>query len=193
MNIWGVGRNYIAHAAELNNPIPETPLIFLKSGNCLEVAQTQITLPSWSIDVHHEVELIVKIDAQKKVSHLSVALDLTERHFQALAKQKGLPWTLAKSFKGSTPMASWVEYKSQNLESLELKLWVNDELRQSSSTSQMIFKIPQLINFIDLHFPLAAGDVILTGTPEGVGPLKPGDIVIAEIPGVAKQTWNVAS
>lgn len=192
MNIWAIGRNYRAHASELGNPVPESPLIFLKSGDCFELEKSFIELPHWSIEIHHEVELLLRLNEQKKVSHAAIALDLTERHYQGQAKQKGQPWTLAKSFKGSCPSSAFFPVSSwQELENLELKLWVNDELRQHGHTRDMIFPIPHIIAFIDQHFPLQHQDLILTGTPEGVGPLQAGDIVRAAIPGKVEAQWQV--
>ncbi len=199
MNIWAVGRNYANHAKELGNDIPKTPLIFLKAGSTLSTSQ-KILLPSWSKDVHHEIELILQIGANSKITQVGLALDLTERAAQAEAKKMGLPWTMAKSFKNSTPISAMVDFESNEtnlntLQNLELKLWVNDQLRQSGHTSQMIFKIPELIQYVQNIFPVEAGDLLLTGTPEGVGPLQHGDHVRAEIrglsSGVISMDWDV--
>ena len=189
MNIWAVGRNYANHARELGNDIPKKPLIFLKAGSTLSRSQ-KISLPSWSTDVHHEVELILQIGPDFQVTKVGLALDLTERAAQAEAKKMGLPWTMAKSFKNSTPISELVDFDSnasnlKSLQNLELKLWVNDQLRQDGHTSQMIFKIPELIQYVQNIFPVEVGDLLLTGTPEGVGPLQHGDHVRAEISGLS--------
>lgn len=199
MNIWAVGRNYANHAKELGNDIPKTPLIFLKAGSTLSRSQ-KILLPAWSTDVHHEIELILQLGENFEITKVALALDLTERTAQTEAKKMGLPWTMAKSFKNSTPISELIDFKSneQNLnqlQSLELKLWVNDKIRQSGHTSQMIFKIPELIQYVQNIFPVQAGDLLLTGTPEGVGPLQHGDQVRAEIiglsSGVISMNWVV--
>ena len=189
MNIWAIGRNYANHAKELGNDIPKTPLIFLKAGSTLSHSQ-KILLPAWSTDVHHEIELILQLGENSKITKVGLALDLTERTAQAEAKKMGLPWTMAKSFKNSTPISAMVDFESsetnlKTLQNLELKLWVNDQLRQNGHTSQMIFKIPELIQYVQNIFPVEAGDLLLTGTPEGVGPLQHGDQVRAEISGLS--------
>lgn len=191
-NIWGVGRNYADHAKELGNEVPKAPLIFLKAGSTKQADPQKIILPFWSEDIHHEVELLLRVDEKMEVSHYALALDLTERKAQTDAKQGGKPWTLAKSFKGATVVSNFFPVENtQQLQSLVLTLSVNGELKQKGSTEQMIFKIPELVGYIQTYFPIAPGDWILTGTPAGVGPLKPGDTVHASIPGKIDCSWAV--
>lgn len=191
-NIWGVGRNYADHAKELGNDVPPVPMIFLKAGSCASVNSTEIVLPAWTEEVHHEVELCLKISQHLSVVEAAVALDLTERKAQAAARKEGSPWTLAKSFDGACAVSSFfMVRKLEELADLRLRLWVNDQLRQDGRTSQMIFGVPRLLNYITETFPICAGDLILTGTPAGVGPLADGDSVRAEIENQITHTWKV--
>lgn len=174
-NVWCAGRNYADHAKEMKAEVPNTPVIFLKSGTSISTGSV-IHLPSWSKEIHHEIEIAFWLNENLEYSHFTLALDLTARDAQADAKSKGLPWTLAKSFKDSCPMGQWVDLNSvPNLESLELELKINGVTKQFGDVSQMIFSPQILLSYIKEHFPVAAKDVILTGTPSGVGPLKNGD------------------
>lgn len=191
-NIWAVGRNYSDHAKELGNEVPTTPLIFLKAGSSATLNSTEISLPAWTEEVHHEVELILKFSSHLHIIEAGVALDLTERKKQNEAKAKGMPWTLAKSFDGACPVSSFFSVKKlEDLEKMQLRLWVNDELRQHGQISQMIFKIPDLVEYVLEHFPVCAGDLLLTGTPAGVAALQRGDVVKAEITDQISHTWKV--
>lgn len=181
MNIWAVGRNYSEHAKEMNAPLPKEPLIFLKSGQCLSTT-TDIVLPKWSTEIHHEIEAAIKIDNQFKVSHIALALDLTARDKQTEAKKQGTPWTLSKSFIGSCPISEWIDAKKiGSFDNIDFNLKIDNQLVQSGQTKTIIFNFNVLINYIKNHFPLTAGDIILTGTPEGVGPIKSGQRLHAEL------------
>ena len=174
-NVWCAGRNYADHAKEMKAEIPKAPVIFLKSGTTVS-AGSVIHLPAWSKEIHHELEIAFWLNENLEYSHFTLALDLTARDAQADAKKNGLPWTLAKSFKESCPMGQWLDIDSvPNLESLELELKINGETKQLGDVSQMIFSPQTLLNYVKEHFPVAAKDVILTGTPAGVGALKSGD------------------
>ncbi len=178
-NIWAVGRNYADHAAEMKSELPKTPMIFLKAGSSLDT-RPNIKLPSWSKDVHHELELAYWIDDKLKLSHVTLALDLTARDAQAEAKSKGNPWTLAKSFTGSCPIGSWISLSEIGpLETLQFELKKNKQVVQSGFARDMIFKPQTLLEHIVKHFPVVSSDIILTGTPAGVGPLKSGDVLEA--------------
>lgn len=191
-NIWGVGRNYADHAKELGNAVPKEPLIFLKAGSSASVNSTEILLPYWATDVHHEVELALKFSSHLHVVEAAVALDLTERKLQSEAKKAGTPWTLAKSFSNACAVSAFfMVRKLEELKDLRLRLWVNDELRQDGRTSQMIFSLEQMIEYVKNHFPVCPGDLLLTGTPAGVGPLSAGDRVKAEIEGQISHIWTV--
>ncbi len=191
-NIWAVGRNYSDHAKELGNDVPSQPMVFLKAGSCATVNSPEIWLPHWAHDVHHEVELALKFGSHLQVIEAAVALDLTERKYQTEAKKAGHPWTLAKSFHNAAAVSAFfMVRKLEDLKDLRLRLWVNDELRQDGRTSQMIFPPEQVISYIQERFPVCPGDLLLTGTPAGVGPLRAGDRVKAEIEGEITHTWVV--
>lgn len=180
-NIWCVGRNYADHAKEMNAPIPKSPILFLKSPGCLN-SSSKIELPNWSKQVDHEIEMALRIDESLNISHITLALDLTARDAQEVAKKAGQPWTLAKSFTGACPIGSWLSVLDiDDFESLEISLSKNKTVVQSSSLSQMIFKPKKLVEYIQQHFPLSAGDIILTGTPGGVGPIQSGDSLVGEL------------
>lgn len=180
-NIWAVGRNYIKHAQEMKADIPKEPFFFLKAGSSIE-SGSKISIPKWSADVQHEIEIALWVDENLKYSHISLALDLTARDAQNLAKSKGLPWTLSKSFKGACPIGPWISLNEiQSFESLSFDLVKNRQIVQKGHTADMLFKPDQLLENIKMHFPLAPYDVILTGTPEGVGSLKIGDSLEATL------------
>lgn len=180
-NIWAVGRNYADHAKEMKADLPTTPMIFLKSGNTIN-SGSLIHLPTWSKEIHHEIELAFWIDEDLNLSHCSLALDLTARDAQTIAKEKGQPWTLAKSFTGSCPLGSWVPLDTiTKLENLQIELKINNEVKQLGNFSDLIFSPLILLNYLKKHFPVAPHDVILTGTPAGVGPLKSGDKLEAKM------------
>lgn len=189
-NIWAVGRNYSDHAKEMGQPIPAEPMIFLKSGGCL--VQGDFKLPTFSNEIHHELELAVQFDDQLNVSAATLALDLTARDLQAKLKSQGHPWTLAKSFRNACPVGTFFKVNSlKELENLTFSLKVNGEVRQSASTRDMIFKIADLAKYIVERFPVQPGDLLLTGTPAGVGPIKTGDKLEAEIPQKLRVSWRI--
>jgi acylpyruvate hydrolase len=191
-NIWAIGRNYAEHAKELGNEVPSEPLIFLKAGSTLVFNTPEFVIPAWATDVHHEVELALQFDDQLKISKAAVALDLTERTLQNKLKAKGSPWTLAKSFTNSCPLSDFFAVKNlDELKSLDISLTVNGELRQKGNTAQMIFTLEQQLEYVRAHFPVCAGDLLLTGTPSGVAALKRGDQLVAEISGKVQKRWNV--
>ncbi|OIW00121.1 hypothetical protein TanjilG_29111 [Lupinus angustifolius] len=200
--IVAVGRNYASHAKELGNAVPKDPVLFLKpTSSYLENGGT-IKIPHNEGSLHHEVELAVVIgkkardvpqsSAMDYVAGYALALDMTARDLQAAAKSAGLPWTLAKGQDTFTPISSILP-KTQvpNPDDLELWLKVDDEIRQKGSTKDMIFKIPFLISHISSVITLFEGDVILTGTPQGVGPVKEGQTITAGITGLVDVKFNV--
>lgn len=189
-NIWGVGRNFKDHAAEMRAVVPTQPIIFLKSGASINPYPNLIQLPDWTKEVHHEVELAVQITADGTPKKATIALDLTERHFQTIAKKEGLPWALAKSFNGATALGPWLDWNPQFLEST-LTLIVNNEQRQHGSMTDLIFSLPNITQFLLEHFPVCDNDVILLGTPSGVGPLKIGDVATAMLDSYLTHQWTV--
>ncbi|MEY4615970.1 MAG: hypothetical protein RJB66_930 [Pseudomonadota bacterium] len=189
-NIWGVGRNFKDHASEMKAELPSSPLIFLKSGASVGQNPDVVRLPSWSHEVHHEVELAVRISADGRPLQATIALDLTERHFQGLAKKNGHPWTLAKSFSGATVLAPWLPWNSEFLKS-DIELLINGQIKQKGNLQDLIFSLPSITDFLLQHFPVCEGDVILLGTPAGVGPLNPGDQLEASLGSFLRHKWRV--
>lgn len=191
-NIWAVGRNYADHAKELGNEVPTKPMIFLKAGSSATVNSNEIILPWWTEEVHHEVELALKFGPNLNILEGAVALDLTERKLQNELKKAGHPWTLAKSFSEACAVSAFFTLKNLDaVRDLPIRLWVNDELRQEGRTSQMIFKMETLIDYVLEHFPVCPTDLLMTGTPAGVGPIKEGDVVKAQIEGEITHIWKV--
>ena len=191
MTIWCIGRNYKDHALEMKAEIPTSPLVFIKSGGCLSNQKT-ITLPFFSQDVHHELEIALRLDHKLNFTEVALALDLTARDIQAELKKKGQPWAMSKSFKGSCPVSSWIPLQNQKwFESLQFQLTVNGQVRQLGKTQDMIFSCQDILEYLKDYYPLQGGDIVLTGTPEGVGPLKAGDRMKAEISGHLHWEWEV--
>lgn len=185
-NIWGIGRNYSEHARELGNQVPAEPLVFLKAGSCATFGNT-IQLPDWCKLVDHELELALMFDEQLQFDKWALALDLTERNQQARLKSQGLPWTLAKSFTGSCPLSDFFPIGSHSFSEGVIQLEVNGVPKQIGQLNQMIFPIETLRKFVTSHFPVVPGDVIVTGTPSGVGPISRGD----ELRGmILDRDWN---
>lgn len=187
--IFCIGRNYVEHAKELNNPIPSSPLVFLKPRSSLALAADGIVLPSLSQNVHYETEIVLAIGHASKgidenrawdlVAGVAVGIDVTARDLQDQAKQKGNPWTLSKGLPTFASISSFV--KASLPLSLELK--INGETRQKGTSDEMIFSIPRLISYLASTYHLLPGDLIFTGTPAGVGPLKIGDRLTASLIG----------
>lgn len=185
-NIFCVGRNYAAHAAEMGSAVLTTPMIFLKPTSAIATENTFIQLPAFSIDVHYEAELVVLIGsggnhialekAWEHVAAYGIGLDLTARDMQAHAKANGHPWTLAKGFRGAACVSQFIPATAlENPSDTFFTLEQNGKQKQYGETRLMLFNIPQLIHYISSVFGLTAGDLIFTGTPEGVGQLNSGD------------------
>ena len=179
-----VARNYRAHAQELGNPIPDEPVFFLKPPSAICPLEEPLVLPSWSNSVHHEIELAVLVknrlsnasleEVRAGLGPVAVALDLTARDIQQKLKEKGLPWEKAKAFARALPLGPWIEGLALD-QPITLELKINGQTRQKGNTSQMIHSIFALAQEASRYFTLEPGDLLLTGTPEGVGPLAPGD------------------
>ncbi len=190
-----LGRNYAKHAEEMKSEVPKEPVIFLKPPSSLVGPDSIILLPPQSKTVHHEVELAVvigkggkNIGVKEATSHVlgyTILLDITARDLQAEAKKKGLPWSVAKGFDTFAPIGPRiVPAESIDPRHLEIGLKVNGEIRQKGSTENMIFKVPEVISYISKIMTLEPGDIIATGTPEGVGEIKDGDVIEAWIEGI---------
>jgi 2-keto-4-pentenoate hydratase/2-oxohepta-3-ene-1,7-dioic acid hydratase in catechol pathway len=187
-----IGRNYAKHAAEMKSDLPEEPVVFLKPRSSLVFDNSPILLPDRSGDVHHEVELVVligselknadQIEAKKAIRAIGIGLDLTARDIQADAKKKGLPWSLAKGFDTFAPLGNLVPFNGQtDLQNLSLKILINNEIRQDGNTKDMIFPVTEILSYLSHQFTLNPGDLIFTGTPEGVGPVYRGDKIFASL------------
>ncbi|MEX0811929.1 MAG: fumarylacetoacetate hydrolase family protein [Chitinophagales bacterium] len=192
MKIFCVGRNYVQHAQELNNPLPEKPVIFMKAPTAILKNKQPFFYPDFSKDIHFEGELVLKIKrngksiqekfAEKYIESFSLGIDFTARDIQNELKEKGLPWELAKSFDGAAAIGDFVPFGNlERLSKSTFQIFKNDELVQEGLPEQMIFSIPQLIAFISNYFTLQQGDLIYTGTPAGVGPVKIGDKISGKL------------
>ncbi|ASP38869.1 isomerase/hydrolase [Bacterioplanes sanyensis] len=181
-----VGRNYADHAAELNNPIPETPLLFIKPASCAVDLEPAIRIPTQQGEVHHELEIALLIGrplyqasvdtALRAIAGIGLGIDLTLRDVQSQLKSKGHPWERAKAFPDSCPLSRFVSAEQvTDWQELDLKFWRNGQLQQHGRSADMLFSIAQLVSEASTAFGLEAGDVVLTGTPAGVGPLRVGD------------------
>ncbi len=194
--IYCIGRNYAAHARELNNPVPGEPVIFIKPASSVVPDGGSIVIPPKSNDVHYEAELVLVIGKQGKnipldeaMSHVSgyaLGIDVTARDLQQIAKDKSLPWSVAKGFDTFAPLSDFVDASSlPDPDAIEYTLDINGERRQHGMTSHMLFPIPFLVHYLSGIFTLYPGDVIYTGTPEGVGKLNPGDKLHAILKGTS--------
>ncbi len=190
-----IGRNYASHAREMNSEVPSTPMVFLKPSTALIGTGGEVVLPPASNDVHHEVELVVVIGRRGKdiaedramdsVAGYAVGLDMTARDLQAAAKKNGHPWTVAKGFDTFAPLGPIAPADHlADPRACTIQLTINGAVRQQGSTADMIFSIPRLIAYCSSIFTLLPGDLIYTGTPEGVGPVHPGDVLEAMVSGL---------
>lgn len=187
--IVAVGRNYVEHAAELGHEVPTTPLLFFKPNTSVIGPDDPIVLPDWSGQVEHEGELAVvigkvtkNVEPERALDHVfgfTCANDVTARDVQRAESQ----WARAKGFDGACPIGPWI-VPGLDVEDLEVAVRVNGEQRQLGRTSQMVFDVPFLISYVSAAFTLLPGDIILTGTPAGVGPLVSRDVVEVEVEGI---------
>ena len=198
-----LARNYAEHARELGNETPTAPVLFMKPASSVIGDGETVRIPAYSQECHYEVELAVLIGTEAKnvpadramahVAGYSVAIDMTLRDVQNQQKAKGLPWEIAKGFDTSCPLSDFVPASAvSDPHALNLKLAVNGEARQNGISSDMINRIPQIIAHISAIFTLDPGDVILTGTPAGVGQVRAGDVMTAEIVSIGRLTIPVA-
>jgi 2-keto-4-pentenoate hydratase/2-oxohepta-3-ene-1,7-dioic acid hydratase in catechol pathway len=179
-SLWCVGRNYVDHAKELGNSVPERPLIFLKSGHCLQL-QSRIQLSQEFHPIHHEIELAFRFNQNLEFDGVALALDLTARKYQEELKKKGEPWTLAKSFKNSCPMSKTLVLKPESQYEFKFELRNSNKKLQIGHTQDMLFDLNTLRSYVVKNFPVCPGDYLLTGTPAGVGPIEPGLTYFAEL------------
>jgi 2-keto-4-pentenoate hydratase/2-oxohepta-3-ene-1,7-dioic acid hydratase in catechol pathway len=192
MKIICIGRNYAMHAKELNNPIPDEPVVFMKPDSAILQTGKPFFIPDFSEDVHHELEIVVRIckvgkHIKKKFAHkyyneITVGIDFTARDLQSKLKSKGLPWEKAKAFDGSAPTGKFISIEDiSDIQNIDFKLEKNGDIIQYGNTKDMMFPVDELIEQVSKYFTLKIGDLIFTGTPAGVGPVKIGDELIAYI------------
>lgn len=188
MKIICIGRNYVEHIDELHNERPTEPVVFLKPDSAVLLKQHPFVIPEFSDDIHHEIEIIVKISkvgkyidkkfAYKYYDEISVGIDFTARDLQDKLKSKGLPWEKSKAFDGSAVIGDWVAKTTfDSLDDLKFELFNNGKSVQKSSSLFMIWKIDELIQHVSQYFTLKIGDIIFTGTPSGVAKVSENDVL----------------
>lgn len=186
MKIIAIGRNYVAHIEELKNETPADPVVFCKPDTAVLKDNAPFYHPDFSEDIHHEVEILLKISkegkniepkfAHKYYDEIGLGIDFTARDLQAKQKAKGLPWEIAKAFNGSAPISDFVPKSDySDLKNINFHLLVNGELRQKGNTNLMLYDFDTIIAYISKFFTLKKGDVIFTGTPAGVSAVKIGN------------------
>lgn len=186
MKIIAIGRNYINHAKELKNPVPENPIFFMKPDTSIITNNRPFFYPDFSKDIHHEIEVVVRISrlgknieerfAHRYYEEIALGVDFTARDLQQKAKEKGLPWEIAKAFDGAAPISDFVKISEfKNIQNINFQLLNNGELVQKGNTIDMIFSVDKLIAYVSQFVTLKIGDLLFTGTPEGVGPVQIND------------------
>ena len=197
-----VGRNYLEHIKELNNPVPKAPIIFMKPSTSFVPLSEPISLPTHAKECHHEIEIAVLIgetiyagetvDIASKIAGYGLALDLTLRDIQQQLKQDGHPWEMAKAFDKSCPISPFIPRDEfSDLEDISFSLTINGKIRQQGNSKMMMYGIVELINYICKYFTLLEGDVVLTGTPSGVAALTSQDKLQLELNGKYHFTTQV--
>ena len=186
MKIIAIGRNYAEHAKELNNPVPTIPVIFLKPDTALLKDNKPFYHPEFSQDIHHEIEIVLKVSKEGKhinekfaanyFEEIALGVDFTARDIQSKHKEKGLPWELAKAFDNSAPVSNFLlKAKFADIYNVSFNLDINGETRQQGNTKDLLFSFERIIAFVSQYITLKKGDLIFTGTPEGVGKVQVGD------------------
>lgn len=202
MKIICIGQNYLEHIKELNSALPEEPVFFLKPDTALLTEGKPFYLPDFSNDIHHEVEIVLKINrvgknieekfAHKYYSEITVGIDFTARDIQKAQKTKGLPWEKAKSFDFSAPMGKFVsKSKFAQMDNINFNLDINGKTVQKGNTNDLLFSFDKIIAFISRFITLRIGDLIYTGTPVGVGAVKIGDKLEAFLEGEKLLAFDV--
>lgn len=192
MKIICIGRNYAEHAKEMKAETPKEPVFFMKPDTAL-LKENEFYFPEHTKDLHHEIELVVKISkagkhieeqfANKHYEEIGLGIDFTARDIQAICKEKGLPWEKAKAFDNSAPIGRFVNKSTLDLSNINFEITINGQSKQKGNSNQMIFSIDKIINYVSKFVSLKVGDLIFTGTPEGVGPVKIGDKIEGSING----------
>ncbi|MBN2669306.1 MAG: fumarylacetoacetate hydrolase family protein [Bacteroidales bacterium] len=194
MKIIAIGRNYVEHAKELNNQVPEKPVFFIKPETALLQKNKAFYHPEFSNDIHYEAEIFVKINklgkyideqfAHKYYDQIGIGIDFTARDLQSEQKAKGLPWEVAKAFDHSAPISPLVDLKQfSNIQDIHFTLDINGKRVQNGHTADMLFSVDKIIAYVSQFITLKIGDLIFTGTPSGVGKVNIGDRLTASIEG----------
>ncbi len=193
MKIICIGRNYVEHISELENERPEEPVIFLKPDTAILGKVADFYIPAFSDEIHHEIELVIKIDkvgkyidekfAHKYYSEITVGIDFTARDLQKKLKDKGLPWEKAKAFDGSAVVGTFIPVADLDVENLDFELLKNGSTQQKGNTQQMLWKVNELIAYTSQFFTLKKGDLIFTGTPSGVSKVVADDVLEGSLKG----------
>lgn len=191
MKIIGIGLNYKEHVKEFGGQIPTSPVVFLKPDTSLLKDNSPFYIPEFTNEVHYETEVIIRICkegkhisekfAPKYFDKIGIGIDFTARDLQSTLKEKGQPWALAKGFNGAAPISTWWNKEDFDIDNLNFSLKLNENIVQDGNTSDMIFNYNQLISYVSSFMTLKTGDIIFTGTPSGVGPVKIGDQLTAYI------------
>ena len=192
MKIICVGLNYRKHAAEMNKPVPSEPLIFLKPDSAILKKNKPFFIPDFSADVQYEAEIVLRISklgkgiaakyADRYFDALTVGIDFTARDLQKKFSQAGHPWELSKTFDGSAPLGNFIpKERFADLADINFTLDINGERKQTGNTSDLIFSFDEIISYVSRYYTLKTGDLIFTGTPSGVGPVKKGDNLTARL------------
>ncbi|MEQ9441965.1 MAG: fumarylacetoacetate hydrolase family protein [Cyclobacteriaceae bacterium] len=192
MKIIAIGRNYAEHIQELNNERPSEPVVFMKPDSAILRNNDPLYYPDFTKDIHYEVEILLRISqagkyiqeefAHKYYDAIGIGIDFTARDLQQKAKEKGLPWLLAKGFNGSAPISEFMPKEQfPDLQNLNFSLEVDGELKQQGNTKMMLFPFNYLIAYVSQFITLKKGDILFTGTPKGVGPIQPGNTLVAYI------------
>jgi len=193
MKIFCIGRNYSDHAKEMNSPVPERPMVFMKPPTALLINDSPLYYPAFTKNLHYEIEVVLRICKngrhvdKKFVSNyyeeLGLGIDFTARDLQAACKKNGHPWEIAKGFDGSACVSKFIPRDMYNANKLSFSLSKNGEIVQTGNTKDLIFDYDTLIIYISKFFRLQIGDLIYTGTPAGVGPVEIGDVLVGHIEG----------
>jgi len=192
MKIIAIGRNYINHARELDNPVPKEPLFFMMPDSALLKNNQPFFYPDFSDEIHFEVEIVVRLNrlgkniapefAYRYYNEIGIGIDFTARDLQKKCKEKGLPWEIAKSFDGAAPISNFISLeKLGDINNINFRLDLNGDTVQQGNTKEMIFSTDQLVAYVSKFITIKIGDLLFTGTPAGVGPVKIGDRLTAYI------------
>jgi 2-keto-4-pentenoate hydratase/2-oxohepta-3-ene-1,7-dioic acid hydratase in catechol pathway len=202
MKIIAIGRNYAEHAKELNNPVPDQPVIFLKPDTAVLKDNKPFYIPEFSSDIHYELEVVLKICkegkhisekfAHKYYEELGLGIDFTARDIQTAHKAKGLPWELAKAFDHSAAISNFIpKTQFEDIYKLQFELKINNSSRQNGNTANLLFSFENIIAFVSQYITLKKGDLIFTGTPAGVGKVNQGDKLEAWLEGQQLLSFDI--